>query len=236
MKKLATVMALALLVPAIAHAGTYTNKTYNMSFDYPTGWKLSEMQMPTAGSMAGHAASQSASQRFGGIDIARPEGFVSGGEIASQAIDAGIGTAQDTATAAVGGAIVESMIKKHMPKFMSVTLTNSAKPGTQIMVTGVEGMAAPAGTTGAAGTGGGSGKTECKMLPSETKSWGGKSVKVISVRCPQDGEWQYTATASMKRGGADFFIVGMMTAASDEEFNNYIQSAFDQILASTRFN
>ncbi len=239
MKKCAIIAVFALLVPAIAQAGTYTNKTYNMSFSYPGGWKLQEMQMPTAAGMAGRTAAQSSAQRFGGIEIARPEGFVSGGEIASQAVDAGIGTAQDTAVAGVSGAVAESMIKKHMPKFASVTLTNSAKPEAQITFNAVEGAtggmgAAPSGSYAQTGEGGG--KTDCKVVEQRKTTWGGKSTKVFTTKCPQDGEWQYTTVASMSKGGSTFNLVGSMEAKSDEEFNTYIKGAFDQIISTTRFN
>jgi hypothetical protein len=237
MKRCVIIVVLALFIPAIAQAGTYNNKAYNMSFSYPGGWKLQEMKMPTAAGMAGRTAAQSSAQRFGGIQVARPEGFVSGGEIASQAIDAGIGTAQDTAVAGVSGAVVESMIKKQMPKFASVTLTNSAKPDAQIMFTGVESAAgggAPSG--GYAQSGGRGAKSECKVLEQRKTKWAGRSTQVMTTKCPQDGEWQYTMVANMKKGGSTFSLMGMMAAKSDAEFNKYVKGAFDQIISSTKFN
>lgn len=248
-KTLVAVLAVSFTIAAaVAFAGSnpargpnsYTAEAFNMSFNYPPDWKLKEMKMPTAGGMAKQTAAQSAGSRFGGIQLTTPQGFVSGGSIASQAIDAAAGTAQDTAVAGVSGAVMEQQLKKMMPKFASATLTNTSRPGTQIIFTAVEGGAGgmPSADANASAAGHGSSDSSCRVIEQRKTSWGTRPTTVMTMRCAQEGEFQYTMTATMKKDGADFSLIGMVTSKSEDpvELNTYLKSAFDKIIASTQFN
>ena len=237
MKKLLMFVFIASLIPAAAFAGVYDNPF--CTIEYPSGWALQDMKMPSSGQMVGQAAGNSAASRFGNIRVTNPQGFLSGSNIADQAVDAAIGTAQDTAVAGVAAGAMEGL-KKSMPKFASATLKRQ-NPYGEIMITMVEGMSAGDMSGAGAGAGGGSGgegQSNCKQVEgSKSVSWGGKSAKSMTMVCKSGDEWNWISTTMMSRQGANYVMVANFTSKSDnpEEFNTYMRSAINSVLSGTRF-
>lgn len=234
MKKVSLLLVALLLVPAAAHA--YENNFMKMTT--PSGWSVKEMKMPGAGKMVGGTAARSAGDRFSNIPLTDPtssHGFASGGSIARGAIDAGVGTATDTAAAGVGYGVMKGMMKG-MPKFASATFT---KGDAQIMLMVVEGQGAAGGApSSSTGSGsGGSGGSKCETVENTSTSWGGKSAKFYTMRCPQGSEWMYTSTVTMNRGGAMYTLMGTVPSKSkdDATFNSTVKPAISTMLSSTSF-
>jgi len=231
MKKLSFLLVALLVLPLSALA--YQNNF--MSMTTPSGWSVQEMKMPGAGKMVGGTAARSAGSRFGSVPLTDPtsaSGFASGGSIAKGAIDAGIGTATDTAVAGVGYGVTKSMMKG-MPKFANATFS---KGDAQIMLMVVEGQGAAAGAPSAGSGAGRGGKSNCDTVENKSTTWGGRSAKLYTMVCPQGKEFMYTSTVTMTKGGAMYTLMGTTPAKSKggSEFNS-LKSARDTMLSSTRF-
>ena len=189
------------------------------------------MKMPSAGDMVGKTAARSAASRIGGIPV------TSGGSAAiSGAIGAGTGIATDTAVAGVSYGVMKGMMKG-MPKFANATFT---KGDAQIMLMVMEGQAGGAPTAGngsGRGSGGGSGKSNCETIENTSTSWGGRSAKLYTMRCPQGKEWMYTTTVTMTKGGAMYTLMGTMPSKTkdDTTFNSTVKAARNTMLSSTSF-
>ena len=233
---LATLFSL-ILISSIALAGTLNVDAFNMSISYPGGWSVDEMKMPTPGNMAAKSAAQTAQQHGESFRIVDSSGrFLSGGDIASQAVGAATNTAQSAATGAIGGAVMQQMMKD-VPKFDSATFTKVSSTITLSIVES-KGAAADMGApTGYTGGGKGSGGSSCATLDQSGKSWGGQSAQYFAGRCPQGSEQMYTVTAMMKRGGAQYALIGTMTSPSvdDAAFQSNLKQPFDSMLAGTTF-
>ncbi len=238
MKKHFSLAILLILFSSTAFAGTLNIDAFNMSISYPGGWSVDEMKMPTPGDMAAQAAAQTAQQHGESFRITDSGGkFLSGGDIANQAIGAATNTAQSAATGAIGGAMMQQMMKD-VPKFASASFT---KGSSTIMLSIVEGKGAAAdmgAASGYAGKGGnGSGGSSCAVLDQGSRSWGGQSAQYTASRCPQGSEQMYTVTAMMKRSGAQYALIGTMNAPSvdDAAFQSNLKQPFESMLAGTSF-
>jgi hypothetical protein len=234
MKKLFTLTLVMMLIPLISHAKQYKNNF--MTARVPAGWSVQVSQMPGAGKMVGGTAAQSAGNRFGGIDVTdrySSHGFASGGDIANQAIDAGIGTATDTATAGISYGVMKGMMKG-MPKFAMATFTNQAYPDAQLQLSIVEG--AGAAGSGAYSGGSGSGKSSCQTVEDKSIRWGDGNAKVYTTHCPQGKQWVTTTMVTMKRGGAQYMLMGTLPSETKslDTFNSKLKPGRDQIIASTK--
>lgn len=215
MKKSIFLLALFALIPLVAQAGSYNNKTYNFSMNYPAGWSKQEMKLPTAGQVIGGAAGSAASRE---IPFSK-EGAIGWGQ----------GVAESAAGAAIGYGVMKGAMKD-MPKFASVTFTNKARSDAQIMLTVMEG-------TGGGVPGAGSGGSGCKTLKKGKVSWGGRNAQHFAMRCRQGQQWQYTTSATLKKDGSSYSLLGFMTldSADDEAYSKYLGNAFNTMLSSTSF-
>jgi len=249
MKKLIIfIIAIAMMAPMMADAKkkkkdevpqqkTYDNPYCKITYTTPP-WKLQPMKMPTAGSMAADTAAQSSTQRFGGVEVARPEGWVSGREIGSQAIDAAIGTATDTAAAGIGGAIIESKIKKMMPKFAMATFKRE-NPAVDIMVTIMESSTATTGMEQPVSQKGkGKAESSCQVLEQGKTTWGGRKATLMTTRCPLDNkEYQWSSMVSMRKGDMNYMMNATYVSSTSDisDFNSIVKSGMDMILNGTTF-
>lgn len=234
MKKLLILTLIMLLIPLVSHAKQYKNSF--MTADVPAGWSVQVSQMPGAGKMVGGTAARSSADRFGGIQFTDPSashGFATGGDIARGAIDAGIGTATDTAVAGVGYGVMKGMMKG-MPKFAMATFTNRKYPDAQFQLSIVEG--AGAGGSGAYSGGGGTGKSKCQTVEDKSISWGGGNAKVYTTHCPQGKEWVTNTMVTMKKGGAQYILMGSLPSKTKslDDFNTKLKPGRDTVISSTK--
>lgn len=234
MKKIFIIALGMMLIPVAVQAKQYKNNF--MSANVPSGWSVQPMKMMSGGKMVGGAAAQSAGNRFGGIqftDRYSSHGFASGGSIANQAIGAGIGTATDTAVAGVGYGVMKGMMKG-MPKFAMATFTNQKYPDAQLQLTVIEGggAAGGAGYSGASGKG----KSKCQTVEDKYVSWGGGNAKLFTMHCPQGKEWLTTTMITMKKGKAQYMLMGSMPSKTKslDAFNTKLKPGRDQLISSTR--
>ena len=220
----------------IPHNRVYDNPYCKIYYTTPP-WKLVQMKLPTAGQMAGDTAAQSALQYGGGIEVARPEGWVSGREIGTQAIDAGIGVATSTAVAGIAGAIMESKIKKAMPKMAYATFKRS-HPAVDIMLTIMEGAQSMGGMGQGATAQRGGGKSSCKTVEQGKTKWGGRTARIMTMRCPLDNnQYQWTSMVTMRKGEANYMINATYVSSTPDvaNFNTVVKSGMDMILRGTKF-